>query len=229
MIINRDYPCKNTNYTKGRSKAIKYIVIHYVGATGTALQNVKYYNSSEVEASANFYVGHKSENGAIYQSVDPANTAWHCGAKKYVHDDCRNSNSIGIEMCCHNFGADKSATSNTWYIDDITVTKAVELTKYLMEMYDIDINHVIRHYDVTGKCCPNPFVLDEDKWDKFKNNLENNSSNKPSLWAAEAAEWTTENDLIKGNEDGDCEWQEGLTREQFVVILKRYHDKYSGK
>jgi peptidoglycan hydrolase-like protein with peptidoglycan-binding domain len=42
-----------------------------------------------------------------------------------------------------------------------------------MKEYDIDIDHVIRHYDVTGKCCPNPYVLDNRRktswtWEQFK-------------------------------------------------------------
>lgn len=79
MNINTDHPCDPRNYRKGRRDTIKYIVIHYVGATGSALDNVKYYGSSDVGASAHFYVGHASENGAVYQSVDPKDCAWHCG------------------------------------------------------------------------------------------------------------------------------------------------------
>lgn len=173
ITINKDYPCNSANYTKGRSKGIEYIVIHYVGATGSALANVKYYGANTVGASAHFYVGHASENGAVYQSVAPENTAWHCGTTDtYYHDECRNSNSIGIELCCHNDTSDKSAKSQGWYFDDVTVDRAVELTKYLMEQYGINAGHVIRHYDVTHKICPSPFVLDEGKWNDFKERLE---------------------------------------------------------
>lgn len=79
MIINKSYPCDARNYRRGRRDTIKYIVIHYVGATGSALANVKYYGSSNVGASAHFYVGHASEDGAVYQSVAPKDCAWHCG------------------------------------------------------------------------------------------------------------------------------------------------------
>lgn len=169
MQINKDYPCKETNYRKGRRDSIKYIVIHYVGATGSALDNVKYYGSSNVGASAHYYVGHASENGAIYQSVAPENCAWHCGSETGVYySPCRNDNAIGIEMCCH-------LKNGEWYFDDITVEKTIELTKYLMEKYNIPIENVIRHYDVTHKTCPAPFVLDEQKWKEFKKSLEDDS------------------------------------------------------
>lgn len=166
MNINKDFPCKSTNYRKGRRDKIKYIVIHYVGATGSALNNVKYYGSSDVGASAHYFVGHASENGAIYQSVAPENCAWHCGSEtgKY-YSECRNDSAIGIEMCCH-----KTSTGE-WYFDDITVEKTIELTKWLMQKYNIDAGHVIRHYDVTHKTCPAPFVNDESAWRKFKNRL----------------------------------------------------------
>ena len=165
MQINKDYPCKSTNYRKGRRDSIKYIVIHYVGATGSAIDNVKYYATSNVGASAHYYVGHASEDGAVYQSVAPENCAWHCGSETgiYYHP-CRNDSSIGIEMCCHN-------NNGNWYFDDITVEKTIELTRWLMSEYGIGAENVIRHYDVTHKTCPAPFVADEKMWERFKNEL----------------------------------------------------------
>lgn len=174
MQINKTYPCKSTNYRKGRRDSIKYIVIHYVGATGSALNNVKYYGSSNVGASAHYYVGHASENGAIYQSVAPENCAWHCGSETGVYySPCRNDNAIGIEMCCH-----KDANGN-WYFDDITVQNTVALVKWLMQKYNIDADHVIRHYDVTHKNCPAPFVNDSNAWTEFKARIYREIRNVP--------------------------------------------------
>ena len=179
MIINKDYPCKSTNYRKGRRDSIKYIVIHYVGATGSALNNVKYYALSDVGASAHYYVGHASEEGAIYQSVAPENCAWHCGSETGVYyHPCRNDSSIGIEMCCH------KSSDGTWYFDDITVEKTIEFTKWLMSEYNISSDNVIRHYDVTHKTCPAPFVLDKGMWNVFKSRL------------AEVREYTDINDIV---------------------------------
>lgn len=166
MKINKDYPCRADNYSKRKGK-VEYIVIHYVGATGSALANVKYYNREYVGNSAHFYVGHASENAAVYQSVDPKYRAWHCGSEtgRYVHPHCRNDNSIGIEICCHK-GAD-----GVWYFDPESVDAAVELTKQLMTEYKVPAENVIRHYDVTGKTCPAPFVNDATAWGSFKEKL----------------------------------------------------------
>lgn len=158
------------NYTPGQSSRIKYIVIHYVGATGGAEANCKYYASRKISASAHYYVGF---NGEVWQSVEDKNIAWHCGTKgTYYHPDCRNSNSIGIELCVRNKGS-KADTSKDWYFEDATVNSAIELTKELMKKYGIPIERVIRHYDITHKICPNPYVYNHTKhtWGNFKSAL----------------------------------------------------------
>lgn len=167
MQINKYYPCNSSNYRKKRNDTIKYIVVHYVGASGTALENALYYSRTpNIGASAHYFVGHESENGAIYQSVPESACAWHCGSEtgKYYHA-CRNDSSIGIEMCCHIDAA------GNWYFDKETVDSAAELIKSLMKKYSIPIENVIRHYDVTHKCCPAPFVNNPEEWNKFKRRL----------------------------------------------------------
>jgi glucan-binding YG repeat protein len=157
------------NYTNGDISRIKYIVIHYVGALGGAEANCKYYASQYIGASAHYFVGF---NGEIWQSVEDKNIAWHCGAKTYKHPECRNTNSLGIELCVRNKGS-QADTSRDWYFEDATVREAKELTKMLMERYGIKEDHIIRHYDVTGKICPNPYVYNHTKhtWQDFKDSL----------------------------------------------------------
>ena len=36
-----------------------------------------------------------------------------------------------------------------------------------MKQYNIDIDHVIRHFDVNGKHCP-AYLMDEQAWKKFR-------------------------------------------------------------
>lgn len=161
MTINK--LLTKVNFTKSSSRKIEYIVIHYVGATGTAKNNCLYFEKFYRGASAHYFVGH---SGDIWQCVEDSNVAWHCGASNYKHKYCRNSNSIGIEMCCRLNG-------NTWYFEDATVKATVELTKELMKKYNIPKERVIRHYDVTGKQCPMPYVKDNTKhtWAAFINSL----------------------------------------------------------
>lgn len=148
---------------------IKYIVIHYVGALGGAKANCQYYASKYIGASAHYFVGF---SGEIWQSVDDGDVAWHCGASSYKHAECRNTNSIGIELCVRTKGS-QTADSKDWYFEDATVKAAIKLAKYLMQKYGVPASHVIRHYDVTGKICPNPYVYNATKhtWDAFKKAL----------------------------------------------------------
>lgn len=157
----------NVNYRKGSNKQNKYIVMHFVGATGGAEANCRYFQSNYRGASANYFVGHAGE---IWQCVEDRDVAWHCGATTYKHPYCRNTNSIGIELCC------KKKADGTWYFEEETVKSAIELVKELMKKYNIPIGNVIRHYDVTGKMCPEPFVRDVEDWNTFKANLVTNAT-----------------------------------------------------
>ncbi len=174
------------NYSSGTADRIKYIVIHYVGALGGAEANCKYYASQYIGASAHYYVGF---NGEIWQSVEDQNIAWHCGAKAYIHPECRNTNSIGIEMCVRNNGSQLD-TSLDWYFEEVTIQSTIKLTKELMKKYNIPADHVIRHYDVTGKICPNPYVYNHTKytWDSFKAALKTPSEYVPG-WNHDKNGW----------------------------------------
>ena len=160
------------NFTKMSGKQNLYIVIHYCGAVGTSKNNVYYFSSQKLSASATYFVDEKS----IWQCVEDYNKAWHCGGGLQgsgghaFFKKCTNSNSIGIEMCC------KKTSSGQWYFEPATVENTVELTRYLMQKYNIPADRVIRHYDVTGKICPEPYVRNEQAWNDFKNMLKEDES-----------------------------------------------------
>jgi N-acetylmuramoyl-L-alanine amidase CwlA len=150
----------NRNRTVYNSRNIKYIVIHYVGAVSSAKANANYFKNTYRGASAHYFVDEKD----IYQVVEDKDVAWHVGAKYYKHLNCRNSNSIGIEMCCFNNNGKLDISENV-------VNRTAELTKELMKKYNIPVQNVLRHYDVTGKNCPAPFVANSTRWTNFLNKL----------------------------------------------------------
>lgn len=151
-----------SNFNTGRSQKIAYIVLHYTGNSGdTAEGNCRYFAQPQRGASAHYFV----DEIGVWQSVKDSDTAWHCGAKKYVHPTCRNANSIGIEMCS------RKDENGQYFIKPETVARAVELTGELMDVYGVPIENVVRHYDVTGKNCPAPFVENPEQWEAFKDAL----------------------------------------------------------
>ena len=151
--------CNTDNYRAGRTQPVRYIVMHYTANNGdTAKNNCDYYHRvGGLQASAHYFV---DEHGAM-QSVRECDTAWHCGARAYWHPECRNANSIGIEMCS------RKRADGSYYIKPETVANAAALAKDIMQRYGIDTAHVLRHYDVTGKRCPMPWVDDPAQWTVF--------------------------------------------------------------
>lgn len=150
------------NYNTIKNKNNKYIVIHFTANNGdTALGNCKYFCDVNRNASAHYFI----DENSVYQCVKDSDMAWHCGAKSYKHPYCRNSNSLGVELCS------RKDSKGNYYFKDKTVDNAVELVKMLMTKYNVPIANVIRHYDVTGKNCPAPFVRDNKAWQDFKNRL----------------------------------------------------------
>ena len=226
MEVHKDYPCHVDNYQRGRAQPVSFLVFHYVGATGGARNNAKYYHDRVLKISAHYFVGHASEGAAIWQSVAEEDTAWHCGAKSYRHPTCRNANSIGIEMCCH-----QDAKGN-WYIDEATLAAAAELGRDIMARYGIPLENVLRHYDVTGKLCPRP-LIDEDKWAAFQARLEETMTQEQfnsmmdtylaQLRAQKVSDWgeaAWKKAMAAGVFDGTAP-QASLTREQAALVLDR--------
>lgn len=153
------------NYKQGRTKQPEYIVVHYTANKGdTAKNNADYFAREDVGASANYFV----DETEIWQSVADTDTAWHCGGARQsnqggaFYGQCQNSNSIGVEICMN----DKSGA-----VRQGSIETAAELVRYLMQRYNVPIDRVIRHYDVTGKYCPGPMVDDSTLWEFFKKSL----------------------------------------------------------
>ena len=163
-------------------RKIEYIVIHYFGSLGTAKAVANYFASAYRGASAHYCL---DEGSTVYQCVLEEDVAWHCGTSgTYYHPDCRNSNSIGIEVRPYKLDPSTAtdATKRDWYFTEEIIENLVEFTAALMRKYDIPPERVVRHYDVTHKWCPRPFMGDDinqfygesgnTMWEKFKERIE---------------------------------------------------------
>ena len=129
------------------------IVIHYVGnPSTTAKQNRDYFEDLAVthltSASSHFIVGLQGE---ILQCVPLDEVAY--------ASNHRNNDTISIEVC----HPDADGKFN-----DVTYATVVRLTAWLVLEYELEVEDVIRHHDVTGKLCPLYYVEHEDAWLQFK-------------------------------------------------------------
>ena len=146
------------NYQKGRTQPIEYIVVHYTANTGdTAQNNLDYFARTKTGTSAHYFV----DENEVCQSVQDTDVAWHCGSKNPRHPYCRNANSIGIEMC-----------NSVGSVPEAVRDRTAAFVRQKMKEYGLDVNHVLRHYDVTGKRCPAPWVDNPAEWMEFKKMLE---------------------------------------------------------
>lgn len=143
---------------------IEYIVVHYTGNKGDkAINNAKYYaNGNTRNAGAHYFV---DAGDTIYKSVPLERIAWSVGGSKYnntkgakLYGVCTNANSLSIEMC-------DSLTRN-----DKVEQNTICLIRFLMNKYGIKKDHVVRHFDVTGKQCPKTLCNDKD-WKKFMSRI----------------------------------------------------------
>lgn len=156
-----------SNYNHYVGNDIKYIVLHYVGATGTAKNNADYFCTGDRQASAHYFV----DDNSIYQVVEDFNGSWAVGNTK---TEVNNKNSINIEMCCPN---------PQLLVSEKTEQNTIELVQYLMKKYNVPISNIRTHYEVSGKTkiCPNWNANNWDRWNKFKNKLTGNASSNTSV------------------------------------------------
>jgi N-acetylmuramoyl-L-alanine amidase CwlA len=161
MEIQRNITAINRRVANRQPGDIKYLVVHYVGSVSTAYNNTAYFKSINHQASAHYFVDETS----VWQCVEDKDIAWHCGAEigqSYKHAECRNENSIGVELCC------KQTSASRWYFEPETKRNAIWLLTYLVNRYGLTEGQILRHYDVTGKNCPAPFVDNWYDWRDFK-------------------------------------------------------------
>lgn len=121
---------------------VKKVVLHYVGNPGSsATANRNYFENQKNGGryvSSHYIIGLEGE---ILRCI-PENEVAYCS-------NSANTYSISIE-CCH--------PDATGKFTDATTASAAELCAYLLKKYGLEVDDIIRHYDVTGKQCPLWFV-----------------------------------------------------------------------
>lgn len=69
-----------------------------------------------------------------------------------------NVTTLGIEMCVEKDGS----------IHLNTIDRTAQIVAEWIKTYGLTIDDVYRHFDITGKNCPQPFVTYPARWDAFK-------------------------------------------------------------
>jgi len=181
--INKFVPINKYIRPGTQLRGIKKIVIHWTANPGgTAAGHVLYF--SEVLPKLNNEViaqGRKPIYASAHIFVDPKEAiciiplnevAFHAN-ENYTYVDGKpyrgvevlkpNANllSIAVEMCVEK--------NNT--LSPQTINRAVVTVKDLCEMFKLTQNDIVRHFDITRKPCPYPFVKEPELFTKFKRDV----------------------------------------------------------
>lgn len=164
IIAENEYqvPAHNAN-------SHEYFAVHYLGVNG---ENPYLYGGGY---GGTFYV---SKTGEVYQAAKVTDKLWHVGASSgfsYIHPDARNNNTIGVE-CATYTASGRNDDDETWYFTEATQVAAAKLAACVAMEYNIPLDHILRHGDITTKNCPSPLKRDAGKgtnwtWDKFKSEV----------------------------------------------------------
>ncbi len=170
---------------------IEKIVIHWVGNAGSsALGNRNYFDSlatsHKTYASSHYIIG---LNGEIIRCIPEDEVAFHSGSYSM------NRKSIGIEDCHPDWEGK---------FNDNTYNSLVELSAHICKKYNLGIDAIIRHYDVTGKECPRYYVRNEQAWIQLKNDVLN------KIGQAKTNEVVTE---VEGSDEPVRRYKNGSTKE----------------
>ena len=190
MYINKYHG--NYNISK-RSLAVKYIVVHYVGAgsssAGNAKNNCIYFSRGDRQASAHYFI----DDGGIWEYADPkTHYTWHCGDGHGKYG-ITNGNSIGIEVCQD---GDRPFTQTE-------IRYLTQLVTYLMNQFGVPASRVVRHYDASRKLCPLYYAKRSSEWEKLRKAITASSTTKPAAQTKPASTTTTSTkELVKTGQRG---------------------------
>lgn len=159
-----------------KNNGIKGLIMHYTANNGGTARNHKSYfnNLSGSYASAQLFV----DDTEALCIIPLDEVAYHANdIQKYVNGQPyyplrgiignANYSTIGLEMCL-------DANGN---ITEATFQNSVKAVKELIKMYpQITADRIWRHYDVTGKNCPAPWVAKPSELDRFKKAVFSQSS-----------------------------------------------------
>lgn len=171
----------NTAARSGYVLKPKYITIHNTANTGVgadAENHAIYMQGSGKNSTASYH--YVVDDKEIYRLLPDNEVAWHAGDGE---NGTGNRQSLAIEICENVDGNLLNATSN-----------AVELTAYLMKLYNIPLSNVVQHHHWSGKDCPNRIRKGEPyNWQTFLNKVklafDGNSTTNKTLYRVRKS-WT---------------------------------------
>ena len=222
--------------------------------TSAAIETDDYWNMSGVGACVHAFIGRLADGSiASYQTLPWNWRGWHCGSGR---SGSANNTHISFEICedglddreyfdavyreaveltahlcelygldpledgvviCHSEGYRRGVASNHgdvmhWFpkfgknMDGFRADVSRELKGDEDDMTQEQFNQMMAEYERTKNPVPD---------------------NTPADWEAPAVQWARDNGLLAGDGSGNLMLHSNMTRAQFLVMLKKYHEKKS--
>jgi len=159
-------------------KEVKGIVIHWTANQyTTAHQNLSFFkgliNQKLDDKIKDKYAGTQFiiDWNTILQSMEMNERSYHVGAYNYKDGitskigSYPNDYLIGIEVCFK---------SDSGKFEKETISNLIWLCNKIMAKYNLTINNIYRHHDITGKDCPKYYVENPIEWGKLLNEIKRN-------------------------------------------------------
>jgi len=235
---------ENNCYKSGQKMKPKGIMVHSTGANNPNLK--RYVGPDDGRLGKNQYGNHwntatpggrqvcvhafigKLADGTIatYQTLPWDYRGWHAGGSA-------NNTHISFEIC------EDGLTDSTYFKK--VYQEAVDLCVHLCKTYKLTAKDIIchsegatlgiasNHGDVMHWFPKHGKTMDDFRADvaaALESPEAPVSFTGASAWSRDAVEWCVRNGFLQGDDKGDLMLQNPITREQFCVMLKRYHDKF---
>lgn len=155
------YPFTDKKYTNKYTKWIKntcqYIILHHTG-WGSYQSNLKYLTESSSPASVHFIVW---PNWEVAKCWEPTRMMWHAWTSQRWNLSNMNKYSLWIEIVWF------------WEYNIHQFMRVTDLVEYLMWVYNIPRENVLRHSDICQKW---DFSKNKELWDGKR------ASRKVDVW-----------------------------------------------
>lgn len=170
---------------------VRKIVLHYTANPGASAANhVTYFGKTLPGANNAAFLQYGEVQARARNLIREASAHFFVDAKEAIlviplseiayHASQANPYSIGIEMCIEEDGS--FAAETVW--------RTAEIVKELCALYQLNPGQdVIRHYDVTGKICPKPYVDHPSAWEAFKKSLQEEREDMNNVLKFEEWAW----------------------------------------
>lgn len=137
----------------------EFIIIHHTGSKPeTTLEQIVNFFKRKDYISVHYVIG---KDGTIVQMVDDNDRAWHAGVSEWNGKKNLNHYSIGIEILSDGYNFTQQQRE-----------ACVELCRMLVKKYNIPIDNVLRHADITpGRkwdVGPDFYLKDWSSWAEFQ-------------------------------------------------------------